>query len=94
MIATESKSKKINERVNSDENIDRGPMMFTSDVSVPKHNKNAMRGKQITTGQLTGLKTQCNANYATKKGRGSKTWAVRQNKLTEIQLHLLTNHPP
>src|ERR1041385_4995953 len=64
-------------------------MMFTSDVSVPKHNKNAMRGKQITTGQLTGLKTQCNANYATKKGRGSKTWAVRQNKLTEIQLHLL-----
>src|ERR1041385_7110872 len=24
-----------------------------------------------------------------KKGRGSKAWAVRQNKLTEIQLHLL-----
>ena len=55
-------------------------MMFTSDVSRPKDDKTAMRGKQITAGQLTGLRAQTNANYATKKGRGSKAWEVRQNK--------------
>ena len=60
--------------------MDRGPMMFTSDVSLPKDAKSAMRGKQITVGQLKGLKTHRNASYATKKGRGSKAWAVRQNK--------------
>src|SRR3954462_7868561 len=32
---------------------------------------------------------QPNANYATKKGRGSKAWAVCQGKKTEIHLHLL-----
>src|SRR4051812_26567121 len=63
--------------------------MFTSDVSLPKDDKTAMLGKQITAGQLTGLKTHRNANYAKKKRRGSKAWAVRQNKYTEIQLHLL-----
>ena len=55
-------------------------MMFTSDVSLPKDDKTAMRGEQITAGQLTGLCAQTNANYATKKGRGSKAWAVRQDK--------------
>ena len=60
--------------------MDRGPMMFTSDVSLPKDDKTAMRGEQITAGQLTGLCAQTNANYATKKGRGSKAWAVRQDK--------------
>ena len=55
MIATKSKSKKVNERVNSVENMDRGPVMFTSDVSLPKDDKTAMRGEQITEGQLTGL---------------------------------------
>ena len=40
--------------------------MFTSDVSVPKDDKKAIEGKQITARQLTGLKTHCNANYATK----------------------------
>ena len=60
--------------------MDRGPMMFTSDVSLPKDDKTAIRGKQITGGQLIGLCEQTNANYATKKGRGSKEWAVRQGK--------------
>ena len=60
--------------------MDRGPVMFTSDVSLPKDDKIAMRGKQITAGQLTGLCAQTNANYAIKKGRGSKAWAVRQDK--------------
>ena len=60
--------------------MDRGPMMFTSDVSLRKDDKIAMRGKQITSRQLTGLCAQINANYAIKKGRGSKAWAVRQDK--------------
>src|ERR1041384_6472884 len=30
-----------------------------------------------------------NANYAAKKGRAQKQWAVRQGKYTEIHLHLL-----
>ena len=53
--------------------MDRGPMMFTSDVSVPKYDKKAMRGKQITAGQLTGLKTHRNANYATKERKRLKS---------------------
>src|SRR3954469_16759499 len=80
MIATECKSKKVNKCVNNDGNMDRGPVMFTSDVSLPKDDKTSMRGKQITVGQLTGLKTHRNANYATKKARGSKALAIRQNK--------------
>ena len=40
MIATESKLLKGNKHVNSDENMDRGPVMFTSDVSLPKDDKN------------------------------------------------------
>src|SRR4051812_9753784 len=68
--------------------MERGPMKFTSDFSLPKDDKSSMQGKQITGGQLTG-RVQPNANYATKKGRGSKAWAVRQGKKTEIHLHLL-----
>ena len=33
--------------------MDRGPVMFISDVFLPKDDKIAMRGKQITEGQLT-----------------------------------------
>ena len=47
----------------NDGNMDRGPMMFTSDVSLPKDDKTAMQGKQITAGQLTELRAQTNANY-------------------------------
>ena len=60
------KSVKIN-GVNNRGNMDRGPMMFTSDVSPPKYDKKAKQGKNITTGQLTGLKMHRNANYATRK---------------------------
>ena len=66
--------------VNSIGNMDRGPMMFTSDVSLPKDDKIAMRGKQITAGKLTGLCVQTNANYAINKGRATKARAVRQDK--------------
>ena len=60
--------------------MDRGPMTFTSDVSLPKDDKIVMQGKIFIVGQLTGLRAQPNANYATKKARGSKAWAVRQGK--------------
>ena len=43
------------EGVNNGGNIDRGPMMFTSDVSLPKHDKTAKLGEQIIAGQLTEL---------------------------------------
>ena len=41
--------------------MDRGPMKFTSDVSLPKDDKIAMTGEQITVGLLTRLKT-CGAH--------------------------------
>ena len=53
--------------------MDRGPMMFTSDVSLPKYDKKTMRGKQIIAGQLIGLKTHYNANYATKERKRLKS---------------------
>ena len=46
--------------------------MFTSDVSLPKDDKTAKRGKQITEGQLIGLWTHRNANYATKESKRLK----------------------
>ena len=45
--------------------MDRGPMKFTSDVSLPKDDKIAKLVEQITDGKLTELKTHHNANYAT-----------------------------
>src|SRR3954466_12707042 len=52
--------------------MDRGPTKFTSDVSLPKDDKIAIQGEQITDGQLTGLKTHRNANYATRKEEAQK----------------------
>ena len=52
--------------------MDRGPMTFTSDVSLPKDDKKAIRGKQIIVGQLKRFKTHCNANYATKERKRLK----------------------
>ena len=37
-------------------------MMFTSDVSLPKDDKTAMQGEQITAGKLKVLKMHRNAN--------------------------------
>ena len=58
----------------------RGPMTFTSDASLPKDDKKAMRGKQNTAGKLTGLKCTIMLIMLQNKGRGSKAWAVRQGK--------------
>ena len=56
----------------NDGNMDRGPMMFTSDVSLPKDDKTAMWGERITAGQLTELCAQTNANYAVRKVEAQK----------------------
>src|SRR3954470_2337098 len=50
-----------------------------------------MRGEQITTGKLTGLKMHCNANYATKerkrlKSMGSTPRQVDQNPSASTHL--------
>src|SRR4051812_4430261 len=52
--------------------MDRGPMKFTSDISLPKNDKTTMRGEQITPGKFTGLKSHYNANYATRKEEAQK----------------------
>ena len=41
--------------VNDDGDMDRSHMMFTSDVSLRKDDKQLSFGKQITVGQLTEL---------------------------------------
>lgn len=41
--------------VNNGGDMDRSHMMFTSDVPLPKDDKQLCLGKQITVGQLTGL---------------------------------------
>ena len=56
----------------SDGNMDRGPMMFSSDVSLPKDDQTAMWGKRIIAGQLAGLCAQTNANYAARKVEAQK----------------------
>ena len=77
----------------SDGNMDRGPMMFTSDVSLPKNDKTTKRGKQITVGQLTGLCAQTNANYVARKvevqSMGGTPRQVDRNPSAST-----TNHPP
>src|SRR4051812_14621500 len=74
--------------------MDRGPMKFTRDVSLPKDDKTAKLGEQITTGQLTGLKTHHNVNYATRKvevqlyGQYAKTSRPKSNCIYSLIIHL------
>ena len=66
-----------------------GVPWFSLVMSLSQKTIKRLAGKQITVGKLTGLWRHRNANYATKKGRAQKQWAVRQGKYTEIDLHLL-----
>src|SRR4051812_45874735 len=74
--------------------MDWGPMKLTSDVSLPKDDKIAMRGKQITAGQLTRVQTQPNDNYATRKeeaqsyGQFAKTSRPKSICIYSILIHL------
>src|SRR3954468_13993568 len=76
VTATKSKNRKKTEGINSGGNMYRGPMTFTSDVSLPKDDKKTLRGKQITAGQLTGLKTHRNSNNATKERKRLKSMGI------------------
>src|SRR3954467_1854331 len=74
--------------------MDRGPMKFTSDVSLTKDDKTTKLGEQITAGQLTRLKTHNNANYATRElevqsyGQYAKTSRPKSNCIYSLIIHL------
>ena len=74
--------------------MDRGPMMFTSDASLPKDDKRTILGEQIIAGQLTRLKMHCNANYATRELEAQSYGQYAETSRLFIHRHLLTNHPP
>ena len=74
--------------------MDRGPMKFTSDVSLPKDDKIAKLDEQITTEQLKGLKMHRNANYVTKKLEAQSYEQYAETSRPFIHQYLLTNHPP
>ena len=80
--------------INNDGNMDRGPIMFTSDVSLPKDDKTAKMGEQITARQLTELSMHRNSNYATKKLEAQSYGKYADTSRPFIHQHLLTNHPP
>src|SRR4051812_45341102 len=74
--------------------MDRGPTKFTSDVSLPKDDKTAMRGEQITVGQLRGIRTHHNVNYAKRKeeaqkhGQYAKTSRPKSIYIYSLIIHL------
>src|SRR3954471_18058578 len=74
--------------------MDQSPMKFTSDVSLPKDDKIAMQGEQITVGQLIGLKTHRNANYVIRKleaqsyGQYAKTSRPKSICIYSLIIHL------
>src|ERR1041385_4938257 len=72
--------------------MDRGPIMFTSDVSLPKDDKIAMRGKQITAGQLIGLCAQTNANYAIKEEAQKHGSYAKTSRPKSICIYLIIIH--
>ena len=69
-------------------------MMFTTDVSLPKDDKIAMRGKKITAGQLIGLRAQTNATYATKERKRLKSMGSTPRQVDRNPSASTTNHPP
>ena len=80
--------------VNSDGNMDRGTMKFTSDVSLLKDDKTTMQGKQITAGKLTGLRAQTNANYVAKERKRLKSMGSTPKQVDPNPSASTTNHPP
>ena len=59
--------------------LDQGHVIFTSDVSQPKDDKSASEVNKSQLGNWQDYEGTA-ANYATKKGRAQKQWAVRQGK--------------
>ena len=63
-------------------------------MSLPKDDKTAIPGEQITAGKLTGLKTHRNANYATRELEVQSYGQYAKTSRPFIHHHLLTNYPP
>ena len=72
MVATESKDRRSIEGVNSGGNMDRGPMTFTGDVSLPKDGKSASEVKKSQLGNWQDYKRTAMLTMLQKKGGGSK----------------------
>ena len=53
-----------------------------------------MQGEQITAGQLTGLRTQPNANYATKERKRLKSMGSTARQVDINPSASTTNNPP
>ena len=53
-----------------------------------------MLDEQITARQMMGLKTHCNANYATRELEAQWYGQYAKTSRPFIHQHLLTNHPP
>ena len=53
--------------VNNDVKMDRGPVIFTSDVSLPKDDKNASEVNKSQLGNWQDYERHHNANYAARK---------------------------
>ena len=66
--------------MNNDVKMDRGPVIFTSDVSLPKDDKSASEVNISQLGNWQDYEGTAMLNYAAKKGRAQKQWAVRQGK--------------
>ena len=78
-MATKSKNWKQVEGVNNGVNMDRGPVMFTSDVSLPKDDKSASEVNKSQLGNWQGYK--CTAMLTMlQKEEAQKQWTVRQGK--------------
>ena len=60
--------------------MDRGPVMFAIDVSLPKDDKSASKVNKSHLGNLQDYEGTAMLNMLQKKGRAQKQWAIRQGK--------------
>ena len=66
--------------VNNDVKMDRGPVIFTSDVSLPKDDKSASEVNKSQLGNWQDYEGTAMLTMLQKKGRAQKQWAVCQDK--------------
>ena len=66
--------------MNNGVNMDRGPVMFTSDVFLPKDDKSASEVNKSQLGNWQDYEGTALLSMLQKKGKPQKQWAVRQGK--------------
>ena len=66
--------------VNNGVKMDRGPVIFTSDVSLRKDDKNASKVNKSQLGNWQDYEGTAMLTMLQKKGMSQKQWAVRQGK--------------